>query len=81
MHDSLAIGKKVLILLLMYNNGKRVSFETQKLYKNRESFHKAMKQLKKASFIKSEIRDRHINIYKLTLNGIIATEEVLKNIE
>ena len=79
MHDSLAIGKKVLILLAMYNNSKKTTFETQRLYKNRESFNKAMKQLKKGSFIKIK-REKTHNVYYLTLNGILVTEEVLKDI-
>ena len=79
MHDSLAIGKKVLILLAMYNNGKKCTFEHQKLYINRESFRKAMKQLQKGKFMKIE-REKTHNVYKLTLNGILIVEEVLKDI-
>ena len=79
MHDSLSIGKKVLIMISMYNNGKKTTFEKQKLYENRESFRKAMKQLVKANFIKIE-RIKTYNIYKLTLNGILSIEEVLRDI-
>jgi len=79
MHDSLSIGKKVLIMISMYNNGKKTTFKTQKLYENRESFRKAMKQLVKAKFINVGSVNRE-NEYKLTLNGILCIEEVLRNI-
>ena len=73
------IGQRVLILLSMYNNGHKTTFKTQKLYENRDSFNKAMKRLVKANFIRVASVKRE-NEYKLTLNGILCIEEVLRDI-
>ena len=63
----------------MYNNGHKTTFKTQKLYENRDSFNKAMKRLVKANFIRVASVKRE-NEYKLTLNGILCIEEVLRDI-
>jgi len=72
------------ILLIAYNNSKKITFEEQKIYKNRRTFNDAMKQLIDSNWfkIKTERRNNKFgtiyNIYQLTLEGILVIEEIIK---
>ncbi len=69
-------------MLFLLDNGKECVFEQQIFYKNRRTFNKSMRQLINANWL--NVRSRKINnywrnVYKMTLNGRLVAEEMIKD--
>jgi len=68
--------KEFELLTLMLNKDGKITFKEQKIFINDISFYRAMKHLKKHSFIislyinKCPLKDSRIKIYEITLKGI-----------
>lgn len=65
----------------MYNNGYKLSFFEQGLYRNYRGFERAMRQLFNANIIKIKsimYKGKYIMEYSLTGDGIIYVEEIIE---
>lgn len=65
----------------MYDNGNKLIFKEQDVYKNNRSFKYAMRQLANAQILSIEnkkINGKYFNQYKLTFVGKMVVEDVIK---
>jgi hypothetical protein len=70
------------IMDFIYKNGQKITYNQQKIYKNRFSFNRSMRQLKRAGFIDSRVvkqNNNFCNEYFLLSRGAFFVEEILEN--
>lgn len=70
------------ILLLMSNNGNRIRFKEQNIFKSRRYFNKSMNQLYKANVLIKNVvieNNHYCTEYFLNHNGVFLVEKVIKD--
>jgi hypothetical protein len=65
--------EQLMAIFFMYNNGKKIAFENQLIYRNRDCFNRAMNELARAKRLRKRSFEKE-NEYKLTLEGELIKE-------